>query len=349
MKKKLVCIALSLVLIVILSACGGTSATSASAASWPEREIRLIVPFAPGGSTDVVGRIVAAYMAQDLGVPVIVENIPGAGCVIGFNELYTSPADGYTVAMSSTSASPWAIEALAPEKPPFIADDFISVGTATSLSTVGGFVCKAGRWPDFMAFIDDVKANPRRIKLGYQGPGQPNDARVWELEKIAGLDFNIVYYPDSASTQTDLLTGDLDVGILFANRADFAANESFSTLALLGSESPPGYPVQGIPFLADFAEELGFVWEDTTFVQFNTLTQDIILRNDTDPAILARLGECMENISKVQAFKDDILTTGWPMYINGADSTATYKRDRDNLLAFRNSPDYDEFTGKMQR
>ncbi len=336
---------LFLLLVALISV--GSVVMAAPAAPWkPDHEIRLIVTFAPGGSTDVVGRIVAEFMSKNLGVPVIVDNVPGAGGIIGFTELFTQPNDGYTLAISSSSASPWAIEALSPETPPWKGDDFVSLGTATSLSTVAGFVCKKDRWPDFMSFIADVKANPGKIKFGYQGPGQPNDARIWELEKVAGLSFNIVYYADSASIQTDLLTGDLDVGLVFANRADFVTNKNFSILALFGKESPEGYPVQGIPFLADFADQLGFKWEDTKFVSRNNLTQDVIIQSNADPAIIARLQESVAEIHKDPAYKEAILTTGWPLYLSGPDSTADYKAERDALLEFVNSPEYEIFINR---
>jgi hypothetical protein len=166
------------------------------------------------------------------------------------------------------------------------------------------------------------------------------------LEKVADLAFNIVYYPDSASIQTDLLTGDLDIGLMFANRADFVSNESFTVLALFGKESPEGYPVQGIPFLADFADQLGFKWQDTKFVSRNNLTQDVIIQSNADPTIVARLQECIVNIHKDQRYKEDMLKTTWPLYLSGPDSTAAYRDERDALLEFLHSPDYQIFINR---
>ncbi len=342
MMKKVLSFLLLLVLISI-----GTAVMAAPTDPWkPDHEIRLIVTFAPGGSTDVVGRMVAEYMAKELGVPVVVDNIPGAGGVIGFTELFTQPADGYTLSMAGSSNSPWACEALSPETPPWRGDDFMSLGTVTALSTNAGIVCKKDRWPDFMSLIADVKAKPGKIKLGYIGPGQPFDARVWELEKVTGLSFNVVYYSDSASIQTDLLTGDLDIGIIYANRADFASNENFSILVLWGENSPEGYPVQGIPFLSEFADQLGFKWEDTKYVSKNNLTQDVLIRSNTDPAIVARLQECIAKIHNAPGYKEAILKTSWPHYISGPDSTAAYQSEGKALLEFVNSPEYEVFINR---
>src|SRR5689334_1793189 len=70
-------------------------------AAYPERIIKIVVPFAPGGGTDVVTRTLAQEMAKDLGVSVIIENKPGAGTIIGTQSVATSAADGYTLLMGT--------------------------------------------------------------------------------------------------------------------------------------------------------------------------------------------------------------------------------------------------------
>src|SRR5438552_10545325 len=76
-------------------------AINAAAAAYPERTIRIIVPFTPGGGTDVVTRTLAQEMAKDLGVSVIIENKPGAGSIIGTQAVVASDPDGYTVLMGT--------------------------------------------------------------------------------------------------------------------------------------------------------------------------------------------------------------------------------------------------------
>src|SRR4051812_22171163 len=76
---------------------------TASAQNWPARPIKLIVPFAPGGSTDIIGRLAADQLGRDLGQPVIVENVGGGAGAIGTMNLARAPADGYTLAIATVS------------------------------------------------------------------------------------------------------------------------------------------------------------------------------------------------------------------------------------------------------
>ncbi len=337
-----------IVLLAVLLGLWVCGALVAAPVEWkPDRTIVLIVPFAPGGSTDTTGRITAEYLSKELGVPVIVENIPGADTLIGWNELIRRPADGYTLGMSGSVANPWGLEVLAPEKPMWSADSFVALGSVTGIGASAGLVCKSGRWPDFMSFIEEVRANPGKIKFGMQGPGQATDAQFWEFEKLTGLDFNVVYYSGASDIQTDLLTGDLDAGRVSANRQEFVANENFTILALWGKEVPSDYPIQNLPFLADFDKELGFEYESTTYIQNDFLTLDVLARSETDPAILARIEKALENISKIPEFKEKILVVGWPYFADSATQTTAYRHLRDTLAAFRNSSGYEEWVKKV--
>src|ERR1700750_2114385 len=74
-----------------------------AAAAWPERIVRIVVPFAPGGGTDVIARTLAQEMAKDLGVAVVIENKPGAGTIVGTQAVAVSDPDGYTLLMATFS------------------------------------------------------------------------------------------------------------------------------------------------------------------------------------------------------------------------------------------------------
>jgi tripartite-type tricarboxylate transporter receptor subunit TctC len=87
---------------VLIIACGLLFATCAMADEFPTRAIRIVVPYAPGGNTDVISRTLAAKMSESLGYPVLVENRPGASAIIGSEYVAKSPPDGYTLLMIST-------------------------------------------------------------------------------------------------------------------------------------------------------------------------------------------------------------------------------------------------------
>ena len=76
---------------------------TASAQNWPSRPIKIVVPFPPGGSTDIIGRLAADQLGRDLGQPVVVENVGGAAGAIGTMQVERAPADGYTLAIATVS------------------------------------------------------------------------------------------------------------------------------------------------------------------------------------------------------------------------------------------------------
>ena len=88
-------------LLFALAACSSLLSADRRAAAYPERIIKIVVPFAPGGGTDVVARTLAQEMAKDLGASIIIENKPGAGTIIGTQAVATSEPDGYTLLMGT--------------------------------------------------------------------------------------------------------------------------------------------------------------------------------------------------------------------------------------------------------
>ena len=92
------------------------AAVPATAADYPARAIKMVVPFAPGGGTDVLGRIIAQRLSEQWGQPVVVENQPGASGGIGTKAFVKAEPDGYTLLMASTGALMAASAALAPER-----------------------------------------------------------------------------------------------------------------------------------------------------------------------------------------------------------------------------------------
>jgi len=90
---------------------------TAHAQAWPTRAIRLVVTFPPGGSSDIVARLIAPTLSERLGQPVVIDNRPGAGATIGASAVAASPADGYTLMLSNTT--PISISPFMLDKPPY--------------------------------------------------------------------------------------------------------------------------------------------------------------------------------------------------------------------------------------
>src|SRR5262245_23431643 len=88
----------------LLTASLASLALPVRAQSWPTKPIKLVVPYAPGGTTDVVGRVIAEYLGQRLGQNIVVENRPGKGATIGSAQVAKAPPDGYTLLVSNIAA-----------------------------------------------------------------------------------------------------------------------------------------------------------------------------------------------------------------------------------------------------
>ena len=137
-----------------------------SAKDWPEKPVELINPFGAGGAADVQARKLAEILPQDLGQPVVVRNVPGAGGAIAYNEVQRARPDGYTMIWASG-----AINTLAARKQikfDYQAFDHIA---GVGFETIAMAVNKAVPWKDFREFIAHIKQNPGKVTVGNSGLG----------------------------------------------------------------------------------------------------------------------------------------------------------------------------------
>jgi tripartite-type tricarboxylate transporter receptor subunit TctC len=185
--------------------------------AYPSRAIRLIVPYPAGGATDVVARVVAEKMSDSLGQPIVVDNRPGAGTMIGASTVARSSPDGYTVLIGDTGTF-----ALNPTL----------YGARLTYSPLKDFtpVCRTGRVPLILAsnpgtvkansvaeLIALAKKEPGKINFGAPGPGSPIHLAMELFRQRVGVDLTAVPYKGGADALTDLLGG--RVGLLFIDAA----------------------------------------------------------------------------------------------------------------------------------
>ena len=185
--------------------------TASAQAPYPDRLIRLIVPFAPGGNADLTGRLFAEALAKRLGQQIVVENRGGAGGAIGSEQLAKSPPDGYTLGLGSTGTylvSP----RMTGGKPPYTLASFAPVALLNTSSMVieVGAQNAIKDWPGFLAY---VRANPGKLTIGHPGNGSTNHLALLRLQKALGITFNIVPYKSMGPALADLLAGQIDAVI----------------------------------------------------------------------------------------------------------------------------------------
>jgi tripartite-type tricarboxylate transporter receptor subunit TctC len=179
----------------------------ALANGYPDKPVKIIVPFAPGGNLDVTARLVAESMAKQLGQPFIVENRPGAGGALGSEAVAKSAPDGYTLVAGTTATT--IVSPLLVPNPPYRLESFSPVGLMAVTALVLE-VPASSPHADFKSFLAGVKSKPGKLTIGHSGNGTTNHIAIVLLQDALKLDFVIVPYKGSGPALIDLVGGHID-------------------------------------------------------------------------------------------------------------------------------------------
>jgi len=194
---------LAVVACVTLATIGG-----ASAQTYPSRPITLVVPLAPGGSTDVIARIMAEGMRAALGQPIIVENTTGAGGAIGVGRLARATPDGYTFGIGQwgTNMANGAIYTL----PYDLVKDFEPIAL---IATQPFLIVARKTMPakDLAELVAWLKANADKVSQGNSGIGTPSHVAGVFLQNAIGARWQLVPYRSAGLTMQDLVAGNIDI------------------------------------------------------------------------------------------------------------------------------------------
>lgn len=187
--------------------CSAFTAPAMASEKWPDRPIRLIVNFAPGGAADVMGRAISPTMSQVLGQSVVVDNKPGANGNIGIGETVRSPKDGYTLLLSSGGGI--SINPMIYSKLPFNPEkDLIPVA---AVARVHVFLETNPSLPvsNVQDFIKHLQANPGKLSYGSPGPGSSPHLAGEMFKRAAKVDATHIPYKGAGPALTDVLSGQL--------------------------------------------------------------------------------------------------------------------------------------------
>ncbi|MBI4292312.1 MAG: tripartite tricarboxylate transporter substrate binding protein [Betaproteobacteria bacterium] len=279
-----------LLLLTLAFSCG------AYAQGWPTRPVRMIVPFAPGGTTDITARLIAPKMQQALGQPVIVENRTGAGGTIATEFVVKSAPDGYTLLMAG--GGPTFIAPLAP-KPRY--DSLRDLAMISNVNTNPQVLLVHPSVPakNVRELIAYAKANPGKLNFGTAGMISLIHLSAEVFNHMAGVNTVLVHYKGGAPATAAAMAG--EVQATFANPSDAIPqmkSGKLRALAVTGSarlaQMPelPTITSSGLP---------GFV-ADT----FN----GVVAPAGTSPEIIARLSRIIQEIVKEPAISQRMLELG---------------------------------------
>lgn len=183
-------------------------ATSASAQGWPSQAIKYIVPFPPGGATDLMSRPLVEKLQERLGQPVIIENIGGAGGSIGVARVAKSRPDGYVIGLGNSASHTITPHLLA--KPPYDAtSDFTPIVMLNEYVNI--LVVNPGLPArDMKEFLALARTRPGGLRFGSAGPGSSNHLTSEVLAARAGVKFTHVPYKGNNPAMTDVMAGHID-------------------------------------------------------------------------------------------------------------------------------------------
>ena len=183
-------------------------AATAAAQDYPNRTIRFIVPFGAGGPTDVFTRALGEELRKALGQPIVMENRPGAGSIIGTTEVARSAPDGYTLLV--ISATQTTVETLSPNKSYKLMRDLVPVAAVINSELV---LVVPERSPvnSLNDLIALAKANPGKLNYGSSGPGSNYHMAGELIKNLAGLDIVHVPYKGSTGARADIISGQIDM------------------------------------------------------------------------------------------------------------------------------------------
>jgi tripartite-type tricarboxylate transporter receptor subunit TctC len=186
-----------------------SAATAASAQTYPTRQVTLVVPFAPGGPADFLGRLIGQKMSEDLGQQIVVDNRPGANTIIGAQAVAKAAPDGYTLLMAIDGTlvmNPFLYSKLAYD--PF--KDFapVSLIALVPSAVVGNINIPVN---SIKELVEQEKAKPGTFQIGISTP--TSQVNVGLLNMMAGTNFTMVPYRGGTTQITGILAGDVPLGM----------------------------------------------------------------------------------------------------------------------------------------
>lgn len=295
---------------LLAAACASIGPAQVAAQTFPSKPIRLVVPFAPGGGTDLIARVLGEQMTRDLGQPVLVENKPGAGTIIGTELVAKSAPDGYTLVVSTFAH---AVNPSLHAKLPYSnATSFAPVTLIGRSPNV--LVARADRGLRTVAeVLAHAKANPGKLNYGSFGNGTSAHLAAELFKSLAKVDITHIAYKGSAPAITDLLGGQID--LMFTTVASVAKHVDSGKLiaiAVTSAQRSPAMP--DVPTIAE-AGVPGYVAESW---------YGVYAPAGTPREVIARLNASLKLAASSESFKSKVESEGLVVSASSPEELASY-------------------------
>jgi len=303
-------------ILVAIASCAVVSGAWA-ADTYPSRPIKLIVPFTPGGSTDIIARLTAEAMRKELGQAVIVENIGGASGAIGTTQGARAEPDGYTLTIATVSTM---IVILATrEKPDYTLDSFQPI---TNIASMPNVLAVSPKFPakNLKEFIEVVRKNPGKYTFGSSGVGGINHMLGESFQAYAGVKMIHVPYKGSGPAMQDVMGGQVDALFdQFPSSKGYIDSGRLKAIGVISPQRIPGYDVMTM-------EEVGLKG-------FNDEAWYGLLAPAKVPAeVTQRLGEAMKKVMADPALRAALEKVGArPVGSSPAEFKAQIQREITNM------------------
>lgn len=285
----------------------------ALAQKFPDRPIKFVVPFPPGGGNDILARAMHQKLGDLLGQPVVIDNKPGAGGNIGTEFVAKSAADGYTILIASNQVT---INPALGQKLPFdIEKDFAPVALIATVPMLLA-VHPAVKAANLAEFIAEAKANPAKFNHSTPGTGTPQHLAFEVLNYMAGMRVTHVPYKGTGPAIADLLGGQVQAA--FATLASIEQHVKAGKVRALAVATPKRS--QAVPTVPSVAEILpGY---DVA------LWYSILAPAGTPPDIVARLSVELGRVIALPEIRDRLVAQGFePGHAGPAELGDTIRRD----------------------
>lgn len=276
------------------------SMVPAAAQGWPEKPVTVVVPFAPGGTTDIIARTIGHKMGESLHQPVVVDNRPGAGGTLGASNVARATPDGYTLLLATVAHT------MAPgiyRKLPYdFTRDLVPVGLVALTPNVL-LVSPSLPVKSVAELIAYIKSHPGKVNYGSAGPGSTEHLSGELFRSMTGTDIVHVPYKGGAPMMTDLIAGQIQMAVETSpSAAPHVRSGKLRALAVTTAKRSSAYP--GVPTL----EESGIKgYEVTTWYA-------LMAPRGTPEAVTRRLGtelaKALQGPDVLKRFEEQGVTAG---------------------------------------